>query len=139
MVSKPRVVLDTNVVFEGLTKRSGLCGGIVDAWFHNLICVCISDALGYEYVDVLSRKLSPQRFASAKTPLAVLFDMAELVTIYYRWRPSSHDLGDELVIDCAMNANAIVVTSNIRDFRLAQQSLNLQVMTPKEFVKHLVR
>lgn len=134
----PRVVLDTNVVFEGLTKQGGLCGVIVDAWFHGLIQVCLSDALAYEYVDVLSRKLSPTRLAAVKTTLAVLFDASEIVPIYYRWRPSSPDPGDELVVDCTMNANALLVTSNVRDFRLAQQSLRLQVMTPRAFVAGLL-
>jgi hypothetical protein len=33
-----------------------------------------------------------------------------------------------------MNAGAIVITSNIRDFQRAKQSLGLQVMTPVELV-----
>jgi hypothetical protein len=41
------------------------------------------------------------------------------------------------VIDCAMNAGAPVVTTNVRDFRLAQQSLEMVVMTPIEFVMEL--
>jgi predicted DNA-binding protein (UPF0278 family) len=40
-------------------------------------------------------------------------------------------------IDCAMNAGAIVVTSNIKDFRSARESLGLRVMTPVEFVSVL--
>jgi len=27
-----RAVIDTNVVFEGLTKQGGVCGLIIDAW-----------------------------------------------------------------------------------------------------------
>jgi predicted DNA-binding protein (UPF0278 family) len=41
------------------------------------------------------------------------------------------------VIDCAMNADAIVVTSNIRDFQSAKQSLGLRVLTPVQFVESL--
>lgn len=33
-----------------------------------------------------------------------------------------------------MNAGAILVTSNLRDFRTAQNLLGLQVMTPVKFV-----
>ena len=36
-----------------------------------------------------------------------------------------------------MNAGAVVVTSNIRDFRSAETSLGLQVMTPVELVVKL--
>jgi hypothetical protein len=54
--------------------------------------------------------------------------------IYYSWRPTSPDPGDDFVIDCAMNAGAIVVTSNTRDFQRVKVSLGLQVMTPTELV-----
>jgi hypothetical protein len=36
-----------------------------------------------------------------------------------------------------MNANAPVVTANLRDFRLAQQTLGLRVLTPLDFLKQL--
>lgn len=36
-----------------------------------------------------------------------------------------------------MNAGAIIVTSNIRDFRSAKESLGLRVMTPVQFVNLL--
>lgn len=129
-----RVVLDTNVIFEGLTKQGGVCGTIVNAWSIGLIEVCVSDALLYEYLDVLSRKLSPQRWVMAKTTLAVLLKSADFIAIYYRWRPSSPDPADEFIIDCAMNANAILISSNIKDFRLAQRKLGLSVLTPKQFL-----
>ena len=53
------------------------------------------------------------------------------------WRPSSPDPGDDFVIDCAMNAGAIVVTSNVRDFRKAQSALGLRVLTPVELIIQL--
>lgn len=58
-----RVVVDTSVVFEGLTKQGGASGLIIDAWLAGLMVVCVSNALGYEYDDVLSRKLSEQRWS----------------------------------------------------------------------------
>jgi len=62
---------------------------------------------------------------------------AEFVPVYFSWRPTSPDPGDDHVIDCAMNAGAPVVTSNVRDFQSAQQSLGLQVITPAEFAAQL--
>ena len=56
-----RIVVDTNVVLEGLTKQGGASGLIIDAWLAGLMTVCISNALAYEYDDVLSRKLSEER------------------------------------------------------------------------------
>ncbi|WNN89304.1 PIN domain-containing protein [Gloeocapsopsis dulcis] len=53
-----RVVIDTNVVFEGLTKQGSAAGFVIDAWLAGLIQVHVSNALAHEYEDVLSRKLS---------------------------------------------------------------------------------
>ena len=139
MTSLPlvRVVIDTNVVFEGLTKKGGASGSIVDAWLAGLMVVCVSNTLAYEYDDVLSRKLAPERWILLKPLLGKLLIIAEYTSIYFSWRPTSPDPGDDLAIDCAMNAGAIVVTSNIKDFRSARESLGLRVMTPVEFVNVL--
>jgi putative PIN family toxin of toxin-antitoxin system len=133
----PRIVVDTNVVLEGLTKQGGASGLIIDAWLAGLIVVCVSNALAYEYDDVLSRKLSGERWNKLQPVLGQLLNIAQYTNIYFSWRPTSPDAGDDLVIDCAMNAGAIVVTSNIRDFRSARDSLGLRIMTPVEFVNLL--
>lgn len=129
-----KVVLDTNVIFEGLTKRNGSCGLIIDAWLAGLIRVYVSDALAYEYADVLSRKLSSERWNQVKVALSTLLHIAEYVPLYYTWRPSSPDPGDDMVIDCAMNANVMIITSNLIDFRKAQRELGVVVMTPVELI-----
>jgi predicted nucleic acid-binding protein len=132
-----RVVIDTNVVFEGLTKQGSAAGLVIDAWLAGLIQVHVSNALAYEYEDVLSRKLSDVRWQELKPVLGTLLSCAHFTTIYYSWRPTSPDAGDDLVIDCAMNASAIVTTSNLRDFRNTREFLGLQVMTPVELVTKL--
>ena len=129
-----RVVIDTNVVFEGLTKQGGAAGLVIDAWLAGLLTVYISTALAYEYVDVLSRKLSEKRWQTLRPVLGNLLNSCQFSEIYYSWRPTSPDAGDDLVVDCAMNAGATVITSNIRDFRSAEVSLGLQVMTPVKLV-----
>ena len=88
-------------------------------------------------LDVLSRKLSERRWQRIQPVLGTLLSMAMFVPIYFSWRPSSPDPGDEHIIDCAMNVGAMVVTSNIRDFQVAKQALGLQVMTPVEFIRQL--
>lgn len=131
------IVVDTNVVFEGLTKQGGAAGLIIDAWLAGLMVVCVSNALAYEYDDVLSRKLSQERWSQLRPVLGQLLSIAQYTNIYFSWRPTSPDAGDDLVIDCAMNAGAIVVTSNIRDFRSAKESLGVQVLIPVQFVNIL--
>ena len=133
----PRVVIDTNVLFEGLTKQGGAAGLIIDAWRAGLLRVYVSNALAYEYADVLSRKLSASRWQRIRPVLGALLMQAEFVSIYYSWRPSSPDPGDDHVIDCAMNAGAIVISANVRDFKLAKRTLGLRMMTPAEFLPQL--
>lgn len=132
-----RVVIDTNVVFEGVTKQGGACGLIVEAWSVGLFCPFVSNALAYEYAEVLSRLLSAERWQKIQPVLEKLLDQTEFVKVYFTWRPSSPDPGDEHVIDCAMNAGATVVTSNVRDFQMAKQTLGLRVITPVEFAVQL--
>ena len=134
-----RVVLDTNVVFEGLTRRGGSRGLLVDAWLAGLIDVFLSDALAYEYVDVLSRKLGKHKWNQARIVLATLMSTATFVSIHFTWRPASPDPADDQVVDCAMNANAAVVTRNRKDFRQPQAQLGLIVISLPQLVTLLAR
>jgi predicted nucleic acid-binding protein len=132
-----KAVIDTNILFEGLTQKGGAPGLIVDLWLGGVFDACVSTALAYEYVDVLERKLSERRWSQIRPVLAALLERANYVSVYYSWRPASPDAGDDLVIDCAMNAAAPVVTLNVADFRLARETLGLWVMTPTEFLQRL--
>jgi predicted nucleic acid-binding protein len=136
MGARLRGVIDTNVVFEGLTRRVSVPTLIIDAWREGFFQPCVSNALAYEYVDVLSRKLSSTRWLRARPVVDELLASAEFVSAHFSWRPISPDPGDEHVVDCAMNAGAVVVTSNVRDFTRARTE-GLQVLTPAEFLWHL--
>ena len=137
-MSNFRCVIDTNVLFEGLTQKGGAAGLLIDAWLSRMPEVCVSNALAYEYAEVLSRQLSPHRWQQMRPVLETLLDRARFVTIYYSWRPISPDPGDDHVIDCAMNAGATVITSNLRDFQSARIALGLRVLTPVEAILHLL-
>ena len=128
------IVLDTNVLFEGMTRKDGASALIVDGWRSGVLKVGVCDALAYEYFDVLSRKLSSERWRQAQPALRELLLTARFVTVRFTWRPSSPDPGDEHVIDCAMNANAFLITWNVKDFRRAVEHLHLVVMTPPDYV-----
>jgi predicted nucleic acid-binding protein len=133
-MSQLKAVIDTNVVFEGLTRQGGAAGLLIDAWLAGVLEVYVSNALAYEYVDVLSRKLSAARWHILVPALELLLTRAHFVSLYFSWRPASPDPGDDHIVDCAMNAGAVVITHNIRDFRQAEESLGLLVMHPVEAV-----
>jgi putative PIN family toxin of toxin-antitoxin system len=132
-----RLVIDTNIVLEGLTQQESASGLIIDAWLAKLFTVHVSTAIAYEYQDVLARKLSPSRWNTLKPVLVTLLSYANFTEIYFTWRPASPDPGDDLVIDCAMNANAAIVTANLRDFQQAKQSLGLKIFSPVELILKL--
>lgn len=132
-----RVVLDTNVIFEGLTKSDSAAGLLIEAWRLGQIEVVVSTALLYEYEDVLSRKLSEIRWRTIRPALKLLLKRVEYIMVYFTWRPSSPDPGDDHVVDCKLNGRSIVVTSNVKDFRQAQQKLGVRVLRPIELVKML--
>jgi predicted nucleic acid-binding protein len=138
-MGSPRAIIDTNVIFEGLTSQGSASGLVIDSWLAGLFSPCISNALAYEYVDVLSRKLSADRWKRIKPVLGVLLSKANFIPIHYTWRPASPDPADEHLIDCAMNAGAVLVTWNTKDFKTARSSLGLQVMTPLEFLNILAQ
>lgn len=85
----------------------------------------------------MSRKLSPIRWQNLQTVLGRLLTLTEFTEIYFTWRPTSPDPGDDLIIDCAMNANAAIVTSNLKDFQRAKQFLGLTVLSPIELILKL--
>lgn len=132
-----RAVIDTNVLFEGLTKQGSDCGLLVEAWRAGVFQACVSNTLIFEYLDVLGRKLSSTRWDRIEPLLKTLLEQAVFVRTYYTWRPSSPDPGDEHIIDCAMTAGVPVVTFNAKDFRAAQRTLGLIVMTPAEAIAAL--
>ena len=67
----------------------------------------------------------------------LLIRHSEFTAIYFSWQPASPDPGDDHVINCALNANALIITSNVRDFRQARLKLGLQTLTPVEFLELL--
>lgn len=136
-VDRLRFVIDTNVVFEGLTKQGSASGLLIDSWLANLSQPFATNALAYEYADVLTRKLSPHRLQKIFPVLQNLLAATDFVPVYYIWRPIANDPGDDHIVDCAMNTNASVVTWNVRDFRTAQAQLGLSLLTPVQAVQRL--
>ncbi|HSS78541.1 MAG TPA: PIN domain-containing protein [Thermoanaerobaculia bacterium] len=131
-----RVVVDTNVVFEGLTHL-GSAAEVIDAWVARRFQPCISTALALEYQGVLERKLSPVRGESVLMALQALLVRCEYVPIYYSYRPSSPDPGDDLVVDCVLNSRAVLLTNNVKDFSGPSRTLGFRIFQPAEFMRYL--
>jgi len=131
-----RAVIDTNVLFEGLTTL-GDSARVVDAWVARRFVPCVSTALALEYEEVLTNKLGELKRRKALAALQALLNRAEFVPIAYTVRPMSPDPDDDFVIDCAFNAGAAIVTHNVRHFRGLEQALRIPVLTPQAFIASL--
>ena len=88
-----QAVIDTNVLFEGLTTQGSAPGLIMEAWLGGLFVACVSNALAYEYVEVLSEKLSARRWNRLQPVVGTLLIQARFVPIYFRGGPCRLILG----------------------------------------------
>ncbi len=131
-----RAVVDTNVLFEGLT-HVGPAAQVIDAWVAGDFQPCVSTALALEYQDVLGRKLSPARGERVHKALQALLARAQYVPIWFSRRPASPDPGDDHVVDCVVNSRSVLITSNIRDFREPARVFGFVALRPSEFLRVL--
>ena len=131
-----RAVVDTNVLFEGLTHL-GPAAQVMDAWTAGEFQPCVSTALALEYQDVLGRKLSPTRGETVLKALQALLARARYVPVWYSYRPASRDPGDDHVVDCVVNSQSLLITSNLRDFREPARTLGFATLRPADFLRVL--
>lgn len=135
-------VFDTNLFVAALRSRQGASFVILKAIRQGLIAGSVSQALFLEYVDVLKREANQAKFwlnaDDVGIILAVLADRLEPTPIYYRWRPQLTDPDDEMVLECAVNAQAkAIVTFNKKDFLPAALQFGLEILSPGELVNRL--
>lgn len=131
-----RAVVDTNVLFAGLSRR-GPEGEVIDAWVAREFLPCVSTALALEYEEVLGKKLGIAKRVHAMKALQALLSRCEYVPIRFTYRPASPDPGDDLIVDCVLNSQALLVTANVRDFRTPARDLGFSIVPPQEFLKLL--
>jgi len=58
--------------------------------------------------------------------------------IYFLWRPFLKDSNDDMVLEVAANAKAkAIITFNPKDFKGVKEKFNIEILTPKEFLKNI--
>jgi putative PIN family toxin of toxin-antitoxin system len=136
-------VLDTNVIVSGMFSRRGASVWLLERAINGQLPFAVSVALALEYEDVLLRPgnlaLSWASADQLDTVLDALLAAAKLVQpIRFRQRPALRDPGDDLVLECALQAQAeAIVTTNIRDFASVEATFGLKVLKPGEVVAKL--
>ena len=138
-------VLDSNVIVSGLFSRRGASFWLLERAISGQLAFAISVALALEYEDVLFRPkslvLSWAEADQIDAVLDALLAGAKLVQpIRFRQRPALPDPSDDLVLECALQAQAsAIVTTNVRDFSSVEAAYGLNVMKPGDLVAKLRR
>ncbi len=135
-------VFDTNIFVAALRSRRGASFLILKAIRQGLILGGVSEALFLEYAEVLKRDENLQNFWTTSEDidiiLGVLADVFRPIRIYFKWRPQLSDPDDEMVLECAINAQAqALVTFNVQDFLPAAQYFGIEVVRPGQLVQSL--
>lgn len=135
-VLEVRIVVDTSVLFAGLSSRRGASHIVLRACLTGDAEPIVTVPLAAEYEDVLSRpELRTKSGLSAKDMdefLDGFLAAAELVEVFFLWRPNLRDEGDNMVLEAAVAGRAeAIVTHNVRD--LVSGSLrfdSIRIVTP---------
>lgn len=137
-----RLVLDTNVLVAGVRSRSGASNPLLIAGLRRRFEWCCSVPLFFEYEEVLGRaELLLDMGLSRQAMQEFLIDIATIlrpVGIDYRWRPQLSDPDDEMVLETAINAKAMIVTHNARDFGDVPARFGLTLLSPAEALRRIV-
>jgi putative PIN family toxin of toxin-antitoxin system len=141
-MTKPRVVLDTNVLVAGLSSSLGASYQLLLRCRNNEFRLLASIPLWLEYESVLKRDeirrlhgLSHRKVDVFLSNLALFCDP---VTLHYLWRPQLTDPNDEMVLETTLNAQAdALVTFNVADFKLATKRFLVNLIQPRVFLNQL--
>jgi putative PIN family toxin of toxin-antitoxin system len=131
-----KVVLDTCVVVSALRSSEGASFLLLQRVVDGSLRLQVSTALMLEYEEVLCRAgMVPLAFSQVIDFLDAIAALADWIEIRYRLRPLADDPGDDMVVECAYNADAVLVTHNLRDFESARPVV--LVVPPAAVLRHL--
>ncbi len=138
-MSKPRAVLDTNVLVAAFRSRTGASFEVfrrlrLDDW-----TAVLSDHLTYEYEGILKRDAAALSLSLADIDalLNAICARGEEWSLTHNWEPILRDPDDEPLVQLAQESGALVIiTHNTRHLQPAAR-LGIQVLKPMEFLRML--
>jgi putative PIN family toxin of toxin-antitoxin system len=138
-MSRPQIVIDTNVMVAGLRSRRGAAFQLLQLVSKGFFDIHLSVPIVMEYESVLHRE-QPHLTVTASVIDDVIdyhCAVAQLHPIFFLWRPFLPDPKDDMVLELAIAAQCdFIVTYNVRDFRGAEQ-FRIQVVRPRDLLLRL--
>jgi len=139
-----KIVIDTNIVLSALFSKKGASNRLMVWLFqqekkYNVV----SNTLVTEFEDVLTREKNLKQFNNlTKDDILGFIDDICLISyhqeIYFLWRPFLSDSNDDMVLEVAVNSKAdTIITFNPKDFRGVKESFDIDILTPKEFLRQI--
>lgn len=131
------MVLDTDVVVAAMRSPKGASAALLrelDSGNGTLV-LNVALALEYEATCQLAKHRLAAGLSAIETETFVngLIAIAEPVERAFFWRPQLRDTGDEMVLEAAVNGRAqAIVTFNRRDYGIAAQRFDIEVLLPAE-------
>ena len=135
-----RVVLDTNVLLQGLKNKNGASGFILENIRSYHLELMISIPVFSEYQDVLLRKSSLKFLGASKLDIEKILDFIAFIAspaeINFLMRPNLKDESDNMFVDLAFASRAnFLITSNVKDYNSSPELLfdSFKIILPTNF------
>jgi putative PIN family toxin of toxin-antitoxin system len=138
-VSKPRAVLDTNVLVAAFRSRTGASFEIFQRLRRDEWTAVLSNHLVYEYEEILKGGAAALSLSLADVDqiLNAICARGEEWPLSHEWEPVLEDPDDEPLVQLAQESGAlIIITHNTRHLQPAS-ALGIQVLKPREFLVKL--
>ena len=135
-----KVVIDTSVWISALITKNSDSRKLLRLVFEKKLLPQMSEALFYEYENVMKRekiqKLTPLTKQEQDSLLNAFISTCRWNEIYYMWRPNLNDEDDNFVVELAVASGAeAIITYNLKDFNYAELSFSHTITTPEKFIK----
>jgi putative PIN family toxin of toxin-antitoxin system len=136
-MSKPKIIIDTNVIVAGLRSRDGASFKLLSLVDSGRFDVGITVPLLFEYEDVIKREHLGIAIHSAEDVLDYVCAVSSHHQVHFMWRPYLRDPKDDLVLEAAVAAEAThIVTFNTKDFEGVGR-FGVQALWPADFLIQL--
>ena len=135
-MSKPRAVLDTNVLIAAFRFRTGASFEIFRRLRFDEWTAVLSNHLIYEYEEVLKRDAATLSLSLTDIDdlLNAICARGEEWSLTHNWEPLLTDPDDDPLVQLAQESGALVIiTHNTRHLQPAG-AFGIQVLKPMEFL-----
>jgi putative PIN family toxin of toxin-antitoxin system len=133
MISKPGVVIDTNVIISGFW--GGNPGKIMDLWDKNRFIALISREILDEYLDVLSRFKPPDEDLEQFIMLFMNRNKSQVIKTHSRIHAIKTDPADNKFLECAVDGKAGHIVSGDGHLLGLRQYKDIRIYSPSEFAE----